>query len=909
MLADTRMFCLNLARRPDRKLQAWQQFRREKLDVARIVAPDAMHVTEARGWRNKGARACAAAHRLAWREARRAGAKGVVVFEDDVVLCRGFRERLEGLAIPDDWQMIYLGCTFREVPEPVTAGVVRIRGKTWATHAMLLRTEILPELHRLLAPYSRRHHAPGLPPGVDGVAIDDLLCVFHDRWPVYAAYPFLAWQSPGVSAIDGRLSEAWDREGRQLWCPEVAAALDRLVGREPSSSSGAARPEKKEKRGAVTALPTAGASAGPEERFPEMSAPPTLPAASGRITLAPPAVRAVPAGRPGGTFPPGPARLQELPMFCLNLDRRPDRRLRAWEQFRRHRLNVTRIPAPDAVAIEEKRGWMLKGYRACAAAHKLAFRAARKAGAPAVIIFEDDVVLCPDFRARFDALHLPDDWGIFFFGCVFEPPGPELMENGLLRVAGDTCDNHAYAVRADLWPELGHIYRRLSARRGDWSLDVVASSDRIVSEMQKRRAAYSIWPPMAWQSTGLSNNMNEVNGNSDYKGHQIIFPEAIAHLPGVNRCPVRRALVQVLPVMVPEDGPPGKRTAPRPAHQRSPGYEAEFDAATLMCDCFHGGDGEVHLIGPPLLNLEPWATASGFTGANGEPLNAEIREMDRCSRIKVVASSAGQGLFWSGAGTRFLLQPGLCHCEMFKGKRVVFTLQKDNHLEWVRDWLHWHVANQGANAVLLYDNSSTVCTAAQLLHCAATVTGISAAAVVSWPFLYGPQAEKGQPWDSNFAQHAAMEHARWRFLAQARSVLNCDVDECVLTPRGESVFVLAERSLSGVVAFPGQWCVHCPADGEPVPAFVRHQDHRHVMDHPRCPPKWAAVPSRVPALAQWTTHAVTGVAHDEIPGVSYRHFRGISNSWKYLRPSGETYDPATHLPDAMLAGALEVLNK
>jgi len=32
-----------------------------------------------------------------------------MVFEDDVVLCRGFRERLEGLGVPEDWKMIYLG--------------------------------------------------------------------------------------------------------------------------------------------------------------------------------------------------------------------------------------------------------------------------------------------------------------------------------------------------------------------------------------------------------------------------------------------------------------------------------------------------------------------------------------------------------------------------------------------------------------------------------------------------------------------------------------------------------------------------------------------------------------------------------------------------------------------------------
>ena len=61
--AEFPIYCLNLARRPDRRIQAWQQFRREGLEVTRIVAPDALPVEEARGWRNKGARTGAVAKR------------------------------------------------------------------------------------------------------------------------------------------------------------------------------------------------------------------------------------------------------------------------------------------------------------------------------------------------------------------------------------------------------------------------------------------------------------------------------------------------------------------------------------------------------------------------------------------------------------------------------------------------------------------------------------------------------------------------------------------------------------------------------------------------------------------------------------------------------------------------------
>jgi len=461
----------------------------------------------------------------------------VIVFEDDVVLCRGFRERLESLPVPEDWKMIYLGCILRDVPEPVAPGVVRVRGRTWATHAMMLRAEVLPELHRLLAPWSRRRNRPELPPGRDGEAIDDLLCGLHTRWPVYAAYPYLAWQSPGVSAIDGYLRSVWDNEGRQLACMEVTAQLDALLGLPGRSVRGKAGAPSAGRTLSPVRPPSGNSVRPPSSSTPENPPPP----------LPPRQVNA-----PGFTHP---ARLQTLPAYGLNLDRRPDRRLAAWQQFRKQRLEVTRIRAPDAAAITDTRGWMLKGYRACAAAHRLAFRAARKAGAAGVIIFEDDVVLCEDFRERFAALELPDDWGLFFFGCVFEPPGPELSR----------------------------FYRRLSARKGDWRLEVPASSDRIVSTMVQNHAVYGVWPPMAWQSKGLSNNMNGVNGNYDPRGRQIPFREAIAHLPWSGTSPAagkqRRPAVLVTP---------GNQAAQRDAGNAEPsglssGEDSAARAANTRC--------------------------------------------------------------------------------------------------------------------------------------------------------------------------------------------------------------------------------------------------------------------------------------------------------------------------------------
>lgn len=248
LLSNSSQFCLSLNRRPDRRIRAWEQFRREDLVVKKIAAPDAASVTEARGWKNTGARACALGHRKAWRAALRKGqSDAALIFEDDVVLCRNFRKDANALSIPPDWGLIYFGCIFVDPPEPVSEGLVRVTGRTWETHAMMVHSRLFPRLHRLLAPWSRRR-GPREHPWVKEIALDNLLAEIHRDEPVYAAYPALAWQSWGLSNIENGVRCLWDGDGNQLPLPEITEELDRKMGRQRTSrkASGESSPESQE---------------------------------------------------------------------------------------------------------------------------------------------------------------------------------------------------------------------------------------------------------------------------------------------------------------------------------------------------------------------------------------------------------------------------------------------------------------------------------------------------------------------------------------------------------------------------------------------------------------------------------------------------------------------------------------
>src|SRR5205085_1357105 len=113
--------------------------------------------------------------------------------------------------------------------------------------------------------------------------------------------------------------------------------------------------------------------------------------------------------------------------------------------------------------------------------------------------------------------------------------------------------------------------------------------------------------------------------------------------------------------------------------------------------------------------------------------------------------------------------------DMFKGRRVLLTLSKDNPMPWIRDWVQFNVRVHGADALLLYDNGSTIYETAALVEQLAGIPGLASCLVVSWRFPLGPGVGRGQAQDSFYCQPGMLEHARWRYCAEALSVLNTDI--------------------------------------------------------------------------------------------------------------------------------------
>ena len=363
------------------------------------------------------------------------------------------------------------------------------------------------------------------------------------------------------------------------------------------------------------------------------------------------------------------------------------------------------------------------------------------------------------------------------------------------------------------------------------------------------------------------------------------------------------------------------RDSVRPPAFREGDFEQEHDSTTLFYDTFWYGS-EILMLGPPLNNLAAsFADMRVIALPSGTSCSSRTRVLELHHQVWVTAPEGTEQLILHTGAGDIVVPVRPPEPSAFAGLRVLCTMSKDNELVWIEDWVRFHRDIHGAEAVLVYDNASTAYSAEQLQERLEKLDGIVAAQVVDWPFKYGPQGYKALGyWDSAYSQPGVFEHARWSSLADARSVMNGDVDELVHSPRGSRLFETVESSRFGVLRYNGLWMP--TTDRATLAAHLppRHRDFQYYttprVEWNRRPPrrgfsapKWAVVPRRSPSGSQWQVHRVKRwpAAALITPEFRYRHYRRLSTGWKYDRGDVQPFDPAVHTHDATVVRDYEMV--
>lgn len=359
-----------------------------------------------------------------------------------------------------------------------------------------------------------------------------------------------------------------------------------------------------------------------------------------------------------------------------------------------------------------------------------------------------------------------------------------------------------------------------------------------------------------------------------------------------------KSLCHILPsprlnsMMLPDGVVRGMRP---PTGTRPASFTDHYEGKVLFYDIFWHLDGRTALlVGPPPIDLDQ---RFGRMVCVALPSGRKVRWREHNSKrlrlcsIKPPAGTTHVQITYAGATQTVAIADN--ESAFFEGSNVLFTLSKNNPLEWIADWSRFHAVNQRTNAVLLVDNGSTDYGPGDIETALVSIPGIQRVAVLPAPFPYGRKDDwvrKDQAW-SQFLQPAMFLVMLRRYAQTARGILNCDIDELAVPfPQG-NVYDAAASSRSGTVYYRGAWVAALPEPGRSAP--YRHRDFRRLEADAgqgmSSLHKWAMAPNRrwlerlnVHPYPHFLRNRAMGTRHKPTD-VFIAHFRGISTSWKYDR--------------------------
>lgn len=326
-----------------------------------------------------------------------------------------------------------------------------------------------------------------------------------------------------------------------------------------------------------------------------------------------------------------------------------------------------------------------------------------------------------------------------------------------------------------------------------------------------------------------------------------------------------------------------RRKHVRPENRQSDHYLATYDNTTLIYDCFFQPQVNRYILtAPRFLNL--WALIKKHLFIDGQRYQGRLKRFtwQRCEQVEISAPA--------NAKLQIQLDDILqdipvrnTAMNLFSGLNVAMAMNKNNSLDWIRDWAEYHVNAQNLQGVCLIDNASTNYTIDDILSELETIKGLAAIAVVHAPFSYGPvDRSKKLEISPRFLQTSMFNLVRRDLFHQARAILSVDIDELVMSNSPENVFDAAVNSRLGAVSF--REIKTYPNEGGGK-AYAQRKHSMVKQDSKPGNTKWCVKGQGFMNNFGWAVHRFGGgfFPLTETKSFNYFHCQSTSTNWKKNR--------------------------
>ncbi|BAT22586.1 hypothetical protein [Yellowstone lake phycodnavirus 3] len=134
-------------------------------------------------------------------------------------------------------------------------------------------------------------------------------------------------------------------------------------------------------------------------------------------------------------------------IYCINLERRTDRRTKVATEFARERLDVEFFRATDGRIDPPSDLYITPSEYGCASSHMRVWRDMVERGHELALVLEDDVELCLNFKTKLQSViqeaTLVPDWDLIFMGYIIPIFRRRLTSN---LYEGQPIATHSYLI-------------------------------------------------------------------------------------------------------------------------------------------------------------------------------------------------------------------------------------------------------------------------------------------------------------------------------------------------------------------------------------------------------------------------------------------------------------------------------
>lgn len=359
-------------------------------------------------------------------------------------------------------------------------------------------------------------------------------------------------------------------------------------------------------------------------------------------------------------------------------------------------------------------------------------------------------------------------------------------------------------------------------------------------------------------------------------------------------------IIELKGLTIPENSGLKRKHVRKPA-RRTKLYIEKYDRQTLIYDCFYDEEHRQYIItAPRFFNF--WFLIKQHLYINGQKYTGRIkRETRQVYEQLYIKGEPGWQFAINSPEFSAPLDVRESASDLFIGQNCMFAMNKNNKLEWIRQWVQFHRNAHSLEGVVIIDNDSTDYTPQDIVETLKEVEGLKTALVVSAKYPYGPTDPNGKALLSpRFLQTAVMNLVKKDILKKARAVLNVDIDELVVPNSEATVFDAAIKSRLGAVSF-REWKVY-PAESEEK-AYPQNAHTRIRKDQAFGNTKWCVNNQGFINNFRWAVHRFGGAFFPltETKEFTYLHCWGASTSWKKDRYK----QPDDLVEDSNVAAALQ----